>query len=111
MAKTLTQETPLFILDEPTANLDFKSAYTFMEQLKIFGKENNKTILLTLHDPNLALKYADHFIILDENGVKGQFQRTEQSLDFALEELYNMAVVTIENEKLLLPIETELNRR
>ncbi len=59
IAKSLAQETPLLLLDEPTAFLDFPSKIEILQLLRNAAWEQEKAILLTTHDLNLALKFAD----------------------------------------------------
>ena len=69
IAKILTQQTNILVLDEPTSHLDFKSSYEMLKIIKTHTKENDLTTIMTLHDPNLALKFADKIICLNETGV------------------------------------------
>lgn len=102
VAKVFAQETNVILLDEPVAPFDYESTFEFMELLKIHGKMENKVIILTLHDPNLALKYADKFIILGEEKVEFELQKEDAKLDEVLENLYKMKIFHVENEKILL---------
>ncbi len=59
IAKALAQETPIILLDEPTAFLDFPSKVEMMQLLHRLSHEMNKTIFLSTHDLELALQIAD----------------------------------------------------
>ncbi|MCG8581167.1 MAG: ABC transporter ATP-binding protein [Bacteroidales bacterium] len=59
IAKALVQDTPLIILDEPTAFLDLPSKIEIVQLLKKLAKTKNKGILLSTHDLDLALQLAD----------------------------------------------------
>jgi iron complex transport system ATP-binding protein len=59
IAKSLAQETSVMFLDEPTAFLDFPSKIEILQLLRQTAWEHQKAILLTTHDVNLALKFAD----------------------------------------------------
>ncbi len=59
IAKALVQDTPLIILDEPTAFLDFPAKIEVMQLLLRLARENNKGILLSTHDLEMALQIAD----------------------------------------------------
>jgi iron complex transport system ATP-binding protein len=59
IAKSLAQETPVIILDEPAAFLDFPSKIEIMHLLRKTAWEENKAVLLSTHDLNLALQFAD----------------------------------------------------
>lgn len=59
IAKSLVQETPLLLLDEPTAFLDLPSRVEIMHLLKDLAHNHNKSVLLSTHDLELALQTAD----------------------------------------------------
>jgi iron complex transport system ATP-binding protein len=69
IAKALAQETPVIILDEPTAFLDFPSRVDTMRFLMRLAREENKTILISTHDLELALQTADRLLLLTSNSV------------------------------------------
>ncbi|MCT4644157.1 MAG: ABC transporter ATP-binding protein [Carboxylicivirga sp.] len=64
IAKALVQDTPLIILDEPTAFLDLPSKIEIVQLLKQLAKNKNKGILLSTHDLDLALQLADKIWLL-----------------------------------------------
>ena len=64
IAKALVQETPLIVLDEPTAFLDLPSRIELMDLLRKLSHERNKGILLSTHDLDLALQMADKIWLL-----------------------------------------------
>lgn len=71
IAKALAQETPIILLDEPTAFLDFPSKVEIMQLLHQLSRQTNKTIFLSTHDLELALQIADKIWLMDkENGIK-----------------------------------------
>lgn len=59
IAKALVQDTPLIVLDEPTAFLDLPSRIEIMDLLKTLATTKQKGILLSTHDLDLALRMAD----------------------------------------------------
>lgn len=59
IAKALAQETPIILLDEPTAFLDFPSKVEMMQLLHRLSRKTGKTIFLSTHDLELALQAAD----------------------------------------------------
>ena len=65
IAKALAQQTPVIILDEPTAFLDYPSRVELMQMLRQMAKEMDKTIVLSTHDIELALQYADRFLVME----------------------------------------------
>lgn len=67
IAKTLAQECPIILLDEPTAFLDVTSRIETMVLLHRLAAEQNKAILLSTHDLDLAIQMGDR-LWLEEKG-------------------------------------------
>ena len=62
IAKALAQETPVILLDEPTAFLDFPSKVDTFQSLRNMAHERDKLILLSTHDLELAVRFADSLL-------------------------------------------------
>ena len=69
IAKTLAQQTPIILLDEPTAFLDFQSKVDVMELALNLAHNEGKIILMTTHDINLAMKIADELWIMKNHNI------------------------------------------
>lgn len=70
IAKALAQETPIIVLDEPTAFLDVASRIDTMKLLHSLAREQNKAILLSSHDISQSLLLADElWVITNERKV------------------------------------------
>lgn len=59
IARALAQDTPVLLLDEPTAHLDLNNRVEIMNLMRRLAKENNKAILASTHELDLALQTAD----------------------------------------------------
>lgn len=71
IAKALAQDTPLILLDEPTAFLDFPSKMAILVELRKIAHTKNVGIVLSTHDLELALKMADQiWLFPKQNEVK-----------------------------------------
>ena len=66
IAKALAQETPIVMLDEPTAFLDFPSKVALFRLLKKLAVEMNKAVLVSSHDVELVLRLCDRLWLLDD---------------------------------------------
>lgn len=62
IAKALAQETSIILLDEPTAFLDFPSKAETFQSLQRMAHERDKLILLSTHDLELAIRFADSLL-------------------------------------------------
>lgn len=70
IAKALVQQTPIILLDEPTAYLDYPSKVAMFMQLRRLAHLEGKTILLSTHDLELALRLCDRIWMLSsESGL------------------------------------------
>jgi iron complex transport system ATP-binding protein len=66
IAKALVQQTPVLLLDEPTAFLDLPSRVEIMHLLRDLAHTQGKTILLSTHDLELALQTADKILLMNK---------------------------------------------
>lgn len=69
IAKALAQETPILLLDEPTSHLDINHQMEVLNLLSRLNEEKKTTIIIAIHDINLALRYSDEIIILDSGKI------------------------------------------
>ena len=67
LARALVQQPKLLLLDEPTSNLDPRNQYEMMELVQQIAREQGITVLIVIHDLNLALRYCDRFYFLKDN--------------------------------------------
>ena len=70
VARALAQDTPLMFLDEPTSHLDYRNQTRVLTTVRRIMAEKGLTVLMTLHDPNLALHYADKAVLLEKGHVE-----------------------------------------
>lgn len=68
LAKALAQQTPIIILDEPTAFLDYPSKVDTLLLLTRLSHETGKTVFMSTHDLELALQTADRLWLMPGNG-------------------------------------------
>lgn len=70
IARAIAQASPLLLLDEPSAFLDYPSRRELMQLLKQLAHDNGKSILLSTHDVELAIEYADVLWVLKEGTLQ-----------------------------------------
>jgi iron complex transport system ATP-binding protein len=69
IARALAQETPLLLLDEPTAHLDVGHQAAVMELVRRLCRAQGKAVLAVVHDLTLAAQYCDRLVMLNEGRV------------------------------------------
>ena len=62
----LAQDTDLLLLDEPTTFLDINHQVELLRLLRTSTREAGKTIVVVLHDLNLACRYGDHLVAMED---------------------------------------------
>lgn len=69
IAKALVQEPKIILADEPVASLDVNSSKIIMEYFKEINRVQGITVIINIHDVNIALKYADRVIALKKGKI------------------------------------------
>jgi iron complex transport system ATP-binding protein len=67
IAKALVQKTPVIVLDEPTAFLDYANRMSVQKLLQKVAKNTNVCIIQSSHDLELCLEFADEMLIVEPN--------------------------------------------
>ncbi len=66
---TLAQGTPLLLLDEPTTYLDLAHQVEVLDLLADLNVDEGRTVVLVLHDLNLACRYAHHLVAMADGRI------------------------------------------
>jgi iron complex transport system ATP-binding protein len=69
LARAIAQEPKVLLLDEPTSSLDLYHQIEVMNLLYMMAKDMGMAIIFSMHDINLALQFADRFLLLKEGKV------------------------------------------
>jgi len=97
IARALAQEPKLLLLDEPTAHLDIAHQVVVLDLIRRLNKELGITIIVVLHDLNLASEYC-HRIVLMNKGKVYKTGTPEEVLTYpVIETAYNTVVVVEKN--------------
>ena len=67
IAKALAQQTPIILLDEPTAHLDLPHRILILRLLRKLAHEQGKTVLISTHELDLALALSDRIMLMTPN--------------------------------------------
>lgn len=70
-ARAFAQDAAYLLLDEPTSNLDLRHQFELLDVLTTESRTHGRGVLVALHDLNLALRFADTVILLQEGTVAG----------------------------------------
>jgi len=97
IARALTQESNILILDEPISALDIHHALEIMDTLKSLNSRVGITLLTVLHDLNMAAEYSDELILLDEGKIVAVGSPEEVLTVENLEKVYKVKVSISEN--------------
>lgn len=81
LARTLVSHSKLLLLDEPESALDFRFRYQMLSLLRSWVASGERSAIVTLHDPSLALNFCDKLLLLTEAGVLGILEPQTDSLD------------------------------
>lgn len=87
IAKTLCQNPKIILADEPVSSLDLASAQNVMNYFKMINENSNITIMINLHDVNIAKKYCSRIVAL-KNGKVFFDKKAGEIDDEQLQELY-----------------------
>jgi iron complex transport system ATP-binding protein len=90
IARGLTQEPKILILDEPTANLDVRYQMLVMRLLRDLAYYKKIIVLVICHDLNITAKYADRIIMLHEGKVFADGTPEETLTEANIEKLYDV---------------------
>lgn len=97
IARALAQEPKLLLLDEPTAHLDITHQTRILDLIRRLNRELSITVLMVLHDLNLASEYSHRLMLLKE-GQQVACGKPGQVLTYkAVEEVYDTTVLVDKN--------------
>ncbi|BAG23447.1 MULTISPECIES: ABC transporter ATP-binding protein [Streptomyces] len=108
IAMALAQQTDLLLLDEPTTFLDASHQIEVLDLLTDLNRSRGTTIVMVLHDLNLAARYADHLIALASGGLHASGTPAEVLTEETVRAVFDLDSRIIEDpvsgRPLMLPI-------
>ncbi len=97
IAKALTQEPSLLLLDEPTSHLDISHQVQILNLIRELTHNLGLTVIMVIHDLNLASEYCDYLVLMNK-GTLYKNGSPNEVLNFKnIEEVFNTVVITQEN--------------
>ena len=70
ICRAFVQQTPIILLDEPTAFLDYYAKHKLLSELHKLASENNKCVIFSSHDLDIAFKFANIIWLVHNNTIK-----------------------------------------
>ena len=92
IAMTLAQDADIIALDEPTTYLDVGACHEIMTLASTLNKEAHKTIVMVIHDLDLALRYSDHLIVMERGKCLCAGNRKEVLASGAIEKAFGVEI-------------------
>ena len=96
IAMVLAQDTEIILLDEPLNHLDLKQAVEIMKLLRYMVENLNKTVVIVMHDLNMAINFSDYLVAFKEGKCEFYGQIMDVVTNQTLSELYEIDIEVIE---------------
>ncbi len=105
IARALAQDGALLVFDEPTSFLDFKNQITVLSVIGEISERTGKIVLLSLHDPNLALLFCDEVFLMKEGKILKCGKSDEVINEENMHTLYMLKVnvINVKSGKMVVP--------
>jgi iron complex transport system ATP-binding protein len=106
IARALVQEPKLLLLDEPTSNLDLKNQVAILKIIRRIVTEHEVAAVMTMHDLNKALRYADKYLFLKDGTIFAAGKVNEVTADM-VQAVYGLPVEIVHHKgnTLVVPLE------
>ncbi len=92
IAMTLAQDTPTIMLDEPTTYLDIGACHELMALVRRLNREHSKTVVMVIHDLDLALRYSDRLLVMQRGSRLGEGAVDEVLASGSLEQAFDVTI-------------------
>ena len=92
LARALAQDTPVLMMDEPTSHLDLRYQIEFLEITKNLASQQDKTILIALHDLNLAARFGDTVMAMKDGRVAASGSPAQVLTPKRIQDIYGLPV-------------------
>lgn len=97
IAMALAQETDLLLLDEPTTYLDVTHQLDLLDLIGRLNRDAGRTIVVVLHDLNLACRYADHIVAMREGAIVASGPPAEVVTVETMRDVFGLRSVVIDD--------------
>lgn len=109
IARALAQKPKILLLDEPTVSLDLNHQVEVMKLLRQLAHKEDTTIVVVLHDLNLASRFSDWVFLMGKNGFCEMGRPGEVFTPKNIRDIYNIEVEILETNQgnYIIPLDTE----
>lgn len=97
VAMTIAQDTPTLFLDEPTTFLDLARGIEVLDLVAALHAEHARTVVMVLHDLNLAARYCDHLIVMDRGRIAAGGAPAEVLTESMLADVFGLRARVIDD--------------
>lgn len=105
VARAFLQDAKVMLMDEPCTYLDFQKQHMFLEETRKL-KESDRSVFISIHDPNLALQYADEIIVMHKGKIfahlKKEIHNMKKECCRLYNEIYGKHFIMNENDEFLI---------
>lgn len=98
IARALAQQPKVLLLDEPTSSLDLHNQHEVMSIMEEIVREDQITVIVVIHDLNLALRYCNRFLFL-QDGLVYDYGDASIITEQAISEIYHVSSHVLELER------------
>jgi iron complex transport system ATP-binding protein len=95
ISRALAQDAPIMLLDEPVSHLDFRHQLLILRKIRHLVRDKNLVALMTLHDPNLAIQFSDHVVLMNGGGIVSAGSPATVITEESLKHVYGIDVRVI----------------
>jgi len=104
IAMALAQETSILLLDEPTTYLDIAHQQEVLALVRKLNREEERTIVLVVHDVNNAAQVSDHVVAMREGGIVAEGPPEVVLASEMLEQVFGVACDVVPHPETGLPV-------
>lgn len=97
ISMVLAQNTDILFLDEPTTYLDLATSVEILELVQRLRRELDRTVVMVLHDLNLAVRYSDNLVVMKDGQVLATGRPSEVITPELLLEAFALNALVIED--------------